>query len=479
MTATAMLTDPPASTNSTTSTAPTDTARPALFSSGRSAACVGAVALITLLAFEALAVAAAMPAVAAALQGIPLYALAFGGPLAASVPGMVLAGRWCDRFGALRATAWGLGIFGAGLLVAGLAPHMAVLVAGRVLQGLGSGMLGVTLYVGMGQVVPPALHPRLFSLFATAWVVPGLVGPTLAAWLVDHVGWRSVFLAVLAVLPLAAALLLPSFAKLPRPALPTSAGSPADVKDPRLGFAVLGALGALLLHGAAGSHWPLLATGLVTVWATAWRLLPAGSLRAAPGLPSVLALRGLLAAAFATAEVFMPLALTRDHGWTLLQAGWALSIGALFWSLGSGLQARLTEAAPRERGLRVGLALVTTGIACLAMGLTLPLSTTLTAVLTVTSWALSGLGVGLAFPILSVQLLKVSAATEQGRNASALQLADALTTTAALAAAGLLAQQTHGTTGVLALAALLAASATLLARRAFAGQGPGRTQPIS
>ena len=71
--------------------------------------------------------------------------------------------------------------------------------------------------------------------------------------------------------------------------------------------------------------------------AAAWRLLPAGSLRAAPGLPSVVALRGLVAAAFATAEVFMPLALTHDHGWTLLQAGWALSTGAVFWSGGSAL----------------------------------------------------------------------------------------------------------------------------------------------
>lgn len=438
---------------------------PTLFSAGRAAACTGAVALITMLAFEALAVAAAMPAVAAALDGIPYYALAFGGPLAASVPGMVLAGRWCDRFGAVRATAWGLAFFAGGLLVAGLAQHMAVLVAGRVLQGLGGGMLGVTLYVGMGQVVPPALHPRLFSLFATAWVVPGLVGPALTAWLVVHAGWRYVFLAVLALLPVAAALLLPAFAKLPRPASP-SAHKPSS--GSRLGFAVVGAVGALLLHGAAGSRWLLLAAGLVMAWAAAWRLLPAGSLRAAPGLPSVMALRGLVAAAFATAEVFMPLALTRDHGWTLLQAGWALSTGALFWSLGSGLQAGLSETSQRERGLRAGLALVTAGITCVALTLTLPLPGVLTAVLTVASWALSGQGVGLAFPILSVQLLKISAPAEWGRNSSALQLADALTTTTALAAAGLLVQQAHGMTWVMVLAALLAGTGALCARRVFA-----------
>lgn len=438
---------------------------PTLFSTGRAAACTGAVALTTMLAFEAMAVAAAMPAVAAALDGIPYYALAFGGPLAASVPGMVLAGRWCDRFGAVRATAWGLAFFAGGLLVAGLAPHMAVLVAGRVLQGLGGGMLGVTLYVGMGQVVPPALHPRLFSLFATAWVVPGLVGPTMTAWWVVHAGWRYVFLVVLAVLPVAAALLLPAFAKLPRPASP-SAHKPSS--GSRLGFAVVGAVGALLLHGAAGSRWPQLMAGLAMAGAAAWHLLPAGSLRAAPGLPSVMALRGLVAAAFATVEVFMPLALTRDHGWTLLQAGWALSTGALFWSLGSRLQAGLSETSQRERALRAGLTLVTAGITCVALTLTLPLPGVLTAVLTVASWALAGQGVGLAFPILSVQLLKISAPADQGRNSSALQLADALTTTTALAAAGLLVQQAHGMTWVMVLAALLAGTGALCARRVFA-----------
>ena len=452
-------------TTTTMPQAPTHNEDPALFSSGRGAACVGAVALITLLAFEALAVAAAMPAVAGALDGLSLYALAFGGPLAASVPGMVLAGRWSDRHGALRATVWGLGLFGAGLLVAGLAPHMAVLVVGRVLQGLGGGMLGVTLYVGMGQVVPPALHPRLFSLFATAWVVPGLVGPTLAAWLVDHMGWRWVFLAVLVVLPAAAALLLPAYARLPAP-VPKKAAEPAT-ESRRLGFAALGAAGALLLHGAAGSHWVVLSAGLLMAGAAAWRLLPSGSLQAAPGLPSVIALRGLLAAAFATAEVFLPLALTRDLGWSLLHAGWVLSSGALSWSLGSALQARLTETAHRQRALQAGLLLVAASIASVAVVLTWAPAGWPAVVGLVASWMLSGLGVGLAFPILSVQLLKVSAPEEQGRNASALQLADALTTTAALAAAGLLVLQPQGMTWVMALAASLAVVGAACARRVF------------
>ncbi len=287
-----------------------------LFTRGRLGPCVGAVALVSLLAFEAMAVAAAMPAIAAALDGIRLYALAFGGMLATSVLGMVLAGRSCDRHGPLRATVTGLVVFAAGLLLAGLATRMGWLVAGRIVQGLGGGMLGVALYVGMGQLVPPSLHPRLFALFAAAWVLPALLGPSVAAWLVEQLGWRSVFLVVAAAVPLAATLLLPALSR-----LPAGAGGEAEFPRARVAWAALGALGALLLHSASEARGTALlllalALGLVVACAAARRLLPRGSLVAAPGLPAVIALRGLLAAAFASAEVFVPLYLTREAGWS-------------------------------------------------------------------------------------------------------------------------------------------------------------------
>ncbi|MBQ1762406.1 MAG: hypothetical protein IIZ92_05840 [Aquincola sp.] len=132
----------------------TSTATPSdepLLARGRRAACLGAVLLVSMLAFEAMAVAAVMPAIADDLGGDGQYALAFGGLLAASVVGMVLAGwittpgaatqraRPAWLRGARAASVLGMAVFGAGLLLAGMAPQMGVLVAGRVLQGLGSG----------------------------------------------------------------------------------------------------------------------------------------------------------------------------------------------------------------------------------------------------------------------------------------------------------------------------------------------------
>ncbi|MCW5667965.1 MAG: MFS transporter [Piscinibacter sp.] len=442
---------------------------PGLFSRGLVAASLGAVALVSLIAFEAMALAAAMPAIAAALDGLGLYALAFGGMVATSVIGMVAAGRWCDRHGARRATALGLVVFGAGLLIAGAASGMGWVVAGRVVQGFGAGMLGVALYVGMGQLVPAALHPRLFALLAAAWVVPGLVGPPLAAGLVHWLGWRSVFFVAAALVPLTALLLLPSFGRLPRPAR-----AAAPQVDQRLAWAALAALGALLLHAAgqalpAAWRGPALLAGLGAAGLAAARLLPRGSLAAAPGLPAVVALRGLLASAFGCAEVFLPLALTRAAGWSLAQAGIALSTGAVMWSLGSAVQARLQDAQHRRRGLQAGLAGVAAGLAIVAAPLAAGTSSTIA---TFTGWALAGFGIGLGFPMLSVLTLALSRPEEQGRHASALQLADALTTSAALALAGGL-FTLGGLDGPRAFALVLALPIGLallgagLARRAF------------
>src|SRR4051794_27477092 len=108
------------------------------------------VTLVTLVAFEAVAGTSAMPSVARALDGLPLYGFAFGGALAGSVVGMVLAGAWCDRAGPARPAAAGVALFGLGLLAAGLAPDMWALVAGRLVQGFGGGLVNVALFVVVG-----------------------------------------------------------------------------------------------------------------------------------------------------------------------------------------------------------------------------------------------------------------------------------------------------------------------------------------
>lgn len=443
-------------------------ANDALFAPGRRAACLGAVALISMLAFEAIAVATAMPAVAAALDGLSLYALAFGATLATAVLGMTAAGQLCDKRGPYQASLAGLLAFLAGLLLAGFAPSMGWLVLGRALQGLGGGVLSVALYVGVAKVVPAPLHPRLFALFAGAWVLPGLLGPALASGLVTWLGWRSVFLAVAAAVPVAAALMLPALRR-------AGDGTGEALRWGAMRWALLASMGALALHAA--SQQPglraagLFAAGLVMVAVAARRLLPAGTLAAARGLPSVVLLRGLIAAAFASAEAFLPLLLTGHFQWSLAHAGIALSAGAVTWSLGSAVQARVQAETTRRRLLPSGFALAAAGLAGVMLPLWLPALPSWTALC---GWIGVGLGIGLSFPMLSVLLLKLSPPDEQGANTSALQLSDALTSSAALGLAGLLFDPTtRQVLPVLLMSFSLALAAAVISPRAW-GVSPGR-----
>ncbi|MDM4722321.1 MFS transporter [Micromonospora sp. WMMA1363] len=427
---------------------------------------VGSVALVSLLAFEALAVGTAMPTVARSLDGIAHYGIAFGGPLAAGVFAMVLSGLWSDMRGP-RAPVWhGLGWFVVGLVVAGSATSMTALVVGRVVQGFGSGLLSVALYVVVGRAYPERLHRRIFAAFASAWVVPSLVGPAVAGLVVEHLGWRWVFLAVPAVAVPAGLLIHPGLRAIGTAA---PAGRPSGALT-RLGWAGAAAASSALLHVggqqrglAAGA---LVGSALAGLLVSAPRLLPAGFLRAARGLPTVIGLRGLASAAFVAAEVVIPLMLTRERGLSPTAAGMVLTVGAVFWSTGSWAQGRIPT--PRSRAMlpRAGLTCVTAGTVVVASAL-VPAVPVWVAVL---GWAGAGLGMGLLYPSLSVLTLELSNPGEQGRNSSSLQLSDSLFAASVLALTGALlaASEVPGPgsyAGALAIAAGSALLGALLARR--------------
>ncbi|HSV78038.1 MAG TPA: MFS transporter [Ramlibacter sp.] len=414
----------------------------------------GIVALMTLIAFEYFAVATAMPAVARALDGLRLYPLAFGAPLAASVIGMVLSGHVSDRRGPALPLFSGVFVFVTGLLLAGAAPTMALLILGRLLQGLGGGMLTVSLYVMVARGYPPALHPRIFAVFAAAWVLPVIVGPLVAGLIVDHFGWRWVFLAAALLAPPAALLVRLG---LPRQSLP--APQPATTTPGRIGWALGAAASAGLMYWGGQQHGAgllLMALALAGLLLTAPPLLPAGTLRLARGLPTVVALRGFAAASFFACEIYIPLMFAGERGLSLTQAGLVLTVGALGWSAASWWQSQ----PGRPQGvplLRRGMALIAGGI-LVVMSLLWP---TMPMLFCIAGWIAAGVGMGLVFPQLSVLTLRLSEPAQQGRNSSALQLSDALFSTTALALSGALFATLSALSPVLAYALCLAFAALL------------------
>lgn len=431
---------------------------------------IGSIGLCSMLAFEAIGVAAGMPVVAAALDGMAWYALAFASTLAGSVVAMVWSGRDCDRNGPFRSMAAGMLMFGTGLLLAGLAGSMPILVLGRIVQGFGVGALGVALYVATARALPAALHPRLFAMFSSAWVVPAVIGPAISGYIVEHLGWRWLFLGILVLLLPAAALILPGLHRRNEPAAP--------IQSPRrmLRWAWLATLScvALALAASAGGMAPLVvAVALCALGLAARRLLPAGTLQLARGLPTVIALRGLNASAFFLCEAFVPLWLHLERGWSITAAGLALTGGALSWSLGSHLQSRVSDPARRQALLRHGCSLLCLGIAVSASAVLQLLPDWMLLL----GWSIAGLGTGVSLPMLGVLTLKLAPRAQQGTYSSALQLCAALSTGATLAAGGVLFSLLNASfpllayAGVFAMAAVLASLAWFAAPRAFVDGG--------
>ena len=127
---------------------------------------IGLVLAVTVTTLESLTVLSIMPIVARDLDGLDLYGWVFAGFF------LTLGHRHSDR-GSDRSIAsglrWpfivGLALFGGGLLIAGLAPSMLVLVGGRVLQGVGAGTLSAVTYASVAMVYAPRDRAQILALY--------------------------------------------------------------------------------------------------------------------------------------------------------------------------------------------------------------------------------------------------------------------------------------------------------------------------
>jgi MFS family permease len=127
---------------------------------------VGLLVMVTLVASEALAVATVLPLVARDLDGLSLYGWVISAFFLGTLVGLVVGGEEVDRRGPATPFVVALVLFAAGLLIAGLAPAMWVVVAGRALQGLGAGAIPAISYASIGREIPDQLRPRVFALLS-------------------------------------------------------------------------------------------------------------------------------------------------------------------------------------------------------------------------------------------------------------------------------------------------------------------------
>jgi MFS family permease len=442
---------------------------------------IGLITVITLVAFEAMAVATAMPTAVRALHGLAFYGWAFTAFLVTNVVGMVGSGVLSDRYGPIRPLFAGIAIFGAGLLIAGTAPVMAVFVLGRAVQGFGGGLQIVAVYVVIGAVYSDRQRPKVFAALAGAWVLPALIGPVFSGVLAQHLSWRLVFLGIVPLVVAGGALLVPGMRRLGAGGVGTR-GEPAA--SGRRWWAAVAAASGVAAVQAAGQRpqWASLALALPGAAALVLglrHLLPRGTVVLRPGVPAVVALRGAMAGSLFSVEALVPLTLTLVHGYSPTAAGVPLMVAAVTWSATSWVQGR--SAAPRHLQIRYGFGLIAVGAAGMAL-VARPGTPGWVAYL---AWGVAGVGAGLAWASLSVQLLALSPPAQHGTDSAALQICDAVGSSLCIGFGGvLIAAAERGalsmSTAVLLVdlpMAVLAAAAAALAGRARGPASPAGSAP--
>jgi len=371
-------------------------------------------------AADNLVAATIMPSAVREIGGLPYIYWTIGLYELGSILAGALAGLFTLRFGLARAMAVMAACYGAGCLASPLAPDMAIMLAGRLLQGFGGGGMVALSYVGVSVAFPKSLWPKLYALISAVWGVSALTGPMIGGLFAAIGHWRLAFL-FFAVQALALAVLASRL----RPAGGGQAeGGAGNTRPPWL---ALGTLAAVILAAsfAGVQQNPLGGMALALLAALLFRLFLSLEARASERLlpPHILdpskawgpgfLMVFTLAAATISFTVYAPLLLQELEGVSPFVAGLLIVGESIAWSGTALLVAGAGEA--RERTLiRGGAVSIAAGVAWLAVAM--PTG----AVFWILPGALlQGGGFGLCWAFLARRLVGAMPPGEEARGAGA------------------------------------------------------------
>ncbi|GAA1720586.1 MFS transporter [Nonomuraea bangladeshensis] len=265
-------------------------------------------AAVFLSLLDAQIVATALPRIVADLGGLDRFAWVTTGYLIAGSAAVPVHGKLGDLYGRKRVFLVSILVFLAGSAACGLAQTMTQLIAFRVVQGIGSGGLFISVLAVLGELFTPQQGARYYGWFSLTFGAASLTGPTIGGLLTDLAGWRSIFLVNL---PLGVLVVAVVAIRLHLPA--------------RRGHARIDYLGVVLLAAA------IVAVNLLTTWvgtAHAWTSPITLGLAAACVLLPVL----FVLAQRRAADPVIPLRLFRDRTFSVVVA-----VGFVAGFLGLGI----------------------------------------------------------------------------------------------------------------------------------------------
>ena len=376
----------------------------------------GLLLLEAIAAIQYLAIATIMPDIRRDLGMVQLYGLVFTASSLAMLAAIPIAGKAVDRFGPRRVLLHALGLMGCGLVISATAVAMPILLAGQFVLGAGGGGLYAFSIGTVAKTFPDRLRPRVLALFASMWILPGLVGPSSAALIADAVGWRWTFVAPIPLLLVGWALTAPAVDLAPPPEEVRASLAPRWPLQLMLGA-------ALVFSSLTVLRWwalvPVVAGALIA-WPALRQIVVPGTFRAAAGIPAAGASAFLLSFGFIASDSFLTLMLTRVRGLSLGMASIALTAATLLWAAGSAWQSGRTDRLSLPRLMQIGTGFIMLG----EVGVFATLWTSIPVATAFVGWAAVGLGMGIAFPIPSLATMRRSQVGDEGRQLSSVLLMD-------------------------------------------------------
>ncbi len=322
---------------------------------------------VALAAFEGIAVAAAIPQVAADLGQVALLPWVITAYLLAAGVATVTAGPLIDALGVNRMFRIAVVVFVVGAVAAAFVPTMSLMIAARVIHGIGGGLV---IAVGLSAVIliyPENLVGRAFAANSTVWGAMGVAGPAIAAFMLTTLSWRWIFLVNL---PLGVLALVSGWRVMPGP-LPDADRRHLDLR----GVVLILAFNLALLI-AVDRLGPLSALWLAIAVAAAWLyrrharkvekpVMRLRHLLEKPFGPLALSIALALTGAM-TANSFVPLYVQGGRGGSTSLAAWSVLFFVIGWTLGSNLSSRLMDRRAETSVMRDGFSLTIPIMAVLA-----------------------------------------------------------------------------------------------------------------
>ncbi|OCP01094.1 MFS transporter [Ensifer sp. LC13] len=374
---------------------------------------------VALFAFNEFFVSTALPTAVEEFGGATLLSWAVTLYLVFAILGGAVAANLKARFGARGTLIAAAAVFVAGTFIATTANSMPQVLAGRVFQGFGEGIIAAVCYALIPELFPPRLVPKIFGAEAIVWATAAFGGPLISGFLTEHWSWRAAFGVNIPAAALFVGLVL---AIVPA----QTASSEKSRPIPLMRLVIVGAGILLISVSNTASSVPLmvaaLATALTILWAAVetdrraeHSILPIGAFAVTKPLGTGLWVVLMMPLAQASGSVYLIYGLQHVWNFSPTAAGFSAALMAISWSATAILVASMRSHNLRVKLVPAGPALLSLGLA----GLTFAIAADEFR-LVFPSQIVVGAGFGISWGTLSQLMMDVSPRGERDKTSALL-----------------------------------------------------------